>query len=159
VPAGVIDMENQNDINGIQSKKSSVKWKLFIYLLALIGLVWVGIWAYHSFNEFKTWLAAVEAKLLTYGALGLIFGFVYLSAAYKIHERIKVLPEASKKLGAYSWFIPILLFLNPIPLSLAAWLFTLPGDIHTSALLFFIGCSIGGLIVIALERLFSKKDS
>jgi hypothetical protein len=151
-------MDNTKETQNNQPGKSRVKWKLFIYLLALIGLVWVGIWAFHSFNEFKVWLAGVETKLLTFGALGLILGFVYLFAAYKIHERIKALPEASKKLGAYSWFIPILLFLNPIPLSLAAWLFTAPGEIHTSALLLFIGCSTGGLIVIALERLFSKKN-
>jgi hypothetical protein len=151
-------MENLDEINEIKPKKPSIKWKLFIYLLALIGLVWVGIWAYRSFNEFKIWLSGIETKLLTFGALGLILGFVYLSAAYKIHESIKALPEASKKLGAYSWFIPVLLFLNPIPLSLAAWLFTPAGDIHTSALLFFIGCSAGGLIVIALERLFAKKN-
>jgi hypothetical protein len=151
-------MDNSQEIPEGQPGKSSVKWKLLLYLLALIGLVWVGIWAYHSVNDFKAWLAGVETKLLTFGALGLIFGFIYLEAAYKIHARIKAVPEASKKLGAYSWFIPVLLFLNPIPLSLALWLFTLPGEIHTAALLFFLGCSTGGLIVIVIERLFSSKS-
>jgi hypothetical protein len=150
-------MENQNEINEVKPKKSPVKWKWIVCLLALAGLGWAGIWIYRSFNEFKTWLASVETIILTYGVLGLICGFVYLYAAYKIQERIKALPPGSKKFGAYSWFVPVLLFTNPIPLSLAVWLFTSPGEIHVSALLFFLGSSIGGLIVIGLERLFTKK--
>jgi hypothetical protein len=150
-------MEEQTGTNEVKPKKSPVKWKLILFLLALIGLVWVGLRAYHSLNEFKEWLVGLETKLLSFGALGLIIGFVYLFAAYKIQERIKAMPEASKKLGAYSWFIPALLFLNPIPLSLAAWLFSSPGNFHTSALLFFLGCATGGLIVIAMERLFNKR--
>jgi hypothetical protein len=67
------------------------------------------------------------------------------------------MPNGAKKIGSYAAFSLGLVVANPLPLSLALWIFFPPGDLKTAGHWFFIGCSVAGGIVILLERLFAKK--
>ena len=137
-------------------KKSSFKFKLFLYLFALMGLIWFGFQAYWEYFKFKLWLAGFGTG--AFWAAGMISGFVYFYAAHKIYERIKLIPSKAEKLGAIIVFALALLLVNPLILSLISWLFTPPGSLNTAGLWFFWGCAIGSGIVLLLERLFAKKN-
>jgi hypothetical protein len=136
-------------------KKPFTKFKLALYLLAALGLVWLGIQAYWGFFKFKLWVAGFGTG--AFWVIGLISGFIYFYMAHKFHLELKGLPQGIKKIIFYSGFIVGLLVINPIPISLVLWVFTPPGGIHTMAYWFFIGCAIGSGIVLVLERLFAKK--
>jgi hypothetical protein len=148
-------MSVSNQIPGAAPKKSPSKFKLFLYCLALIGLVWVGISAYWGFFKLKLWMAGFGTG--AFWAVGLITGFIYFHAAFKVQENIKAVPVPAKKIGAYLFFALGLLVLNPVSLSLALWLFTPPGSLNTVGEWFFMGSSLGGVIVSLMERLFRKK--
>lgn len=129
--------------------------KLFLYFLALVGLVWFVFEAYWAYFKFKIWASGFGTGV--FWIAGLICGFIYFYAAHKIQERIKSQQSQWEKGGSYIAFALGLLLLNPLSLSLALWLFTPPGSLNTAAYWFFIGCFIGSGIVLLLERLFSKK--
>ena len=136
-------------------RKKSFKFKLFLYLFALMGLVWFGFQVYWEYFKFKLWLGGFGTG--AFWAAGMVSGFVYFYAAHKIYERIKVIPSNGEKIGSYLVFALALLVLNPLILSLASWLFTPPSSVNTISLWFFWGCAIGSGIVLLLERLFMKK--
>jgi hypothetical protein len=148
-------MDNPKDLKSGKPKKSTFHWKLILYTLALIGLVWIGFQAYWEYFKFKIWLAGFGTG--AFWVAGLISGFVYFHAAHKVHERIKEMGGRPKQLGATLLFSLGLLVLNPLTVSLAAWIFTPPGSVNSVSLTFFWGCAVGSGIVLFLERLFSKK--
>ena len=136
--------------------KNSFFWfKLGLYFLALIGLVWLGLQLYWEYFKFKLWLAGFGNGF--FWAIGLVVGFIYFYAVHKIHERIKEMPGQAEKIGAYLAFALGLLILNPLTLSLAFWMFSPPGSLNTADQWFFWGCAPGSAIVLMLERLFAKK--
>ncbi len=139
-----------------EPKKSSWKFKLFLYLFALMGLVWFGFQAYWEYFKFKIWLAGFGTG--AFWAAGMVAGFAYFYAAHKIYERIKTMPSNAEKIGSVLVFCLALLLVNPLILSLASWIFTPPGSLNTASLWFFGGCAIGSGIVLFLERLFAKKN-
>jgi hypothetical protein len=136
-------------------KKRFTKFKLGLYLLALVGLGWLGIQAYWGFFKLRIWLAGFGTG--AFWILGLIAGFIYFHSAHRIYERIKDMPQGAKKAGAYTGFSLALLVVNPLPWSLALWIFCPPGGLKTVGHWFFIGCAVASLIVLALERMFAKK--
>jgi hypothetical protein len=136
-------------------KKRFTKFKLVLYLLAGLGLVWLGIQAYWGLFKLKIWLAGFGTG--AFWIMGLIGGFIYFHSVHRIHERIKDMPQGINKAVAYTIFSLGLVVVNPIPLSLIVWIFLPPGDLKTAGHWFFIGCSLAGGIVILLERLFAKK--
>jgi hypothetical protein len=152
-------MENQNppnDVKDVKKKKPFSRTRLFIYLLAAVGLVWLAIQAYWGLFQFEIWLKGFGNG--AFWIIGLISGFVYFYMVHKFHERIKLLPPGVKKVSLYVVFAVGVLAVNPIPISLILWLATPTiGSIHTIAYWFFLGCAVGSGIVIVLERLFAKK--
>lgn len=140
-----------------QPKKRSTKFKLFLYLLAIVGLGWLGVQAYWGFFRMRIWLAGFGTG--AFWIIGLITGFVYFYAVHRINERLKEMPNRASRVGAYAGFAVALVVTNPLPWSLALWLLFPPGDIKTIGHWFFIGCSVAAGIVILLERMFAKKKS
>ncbi len=136
-------------------KKRFTKFKLILYLLATLGLVWLGIQAYWGFFKFKLWVGGFGTG--AFWVTGLMSGFIYFYMVHKLHVELKAQPQGIKKISLYSLFILGLLAINPIPISLVLWVFTPPGGVHTMAYWFFLGCAIGSGIVLLLERLFAKK--
>lgn len=136
-------------------KKSSWHFKLILYALALVGLIWLGLQLYWEYFKFRLWLSGFGNGF--FWAIGLIAGFIYFYVVHKIYERIKSASNQAQKVGAYVLFCLGLLILNPLILSLALWMFTPPGSVNTSDQWFFWGCAIGSGIVLLLERLFAKK--
>jgi hypothetical protein len=141
----------------MENKKSFSEFKLVLYALALVGLIWLGLQAYWEFFKFKLWLAGFGTGV--FGISGLILGFIYFHSVHKIYEQIKQIPGGISKIGSYIGFSLGLILVNPLPWSLALWLFTPPGGLNSAGEWFFIGCSIGAVIVLSLERLFAKKKS
>ncbi len=137
------------------SKKRFTKFKLILYLLAALGLVWVGIQAYWGLFKLKLWLAGFGTG--AFWILGLIGGFIYFHSVHKIYERIKDMPQGIKKGVVYTVFSLGLVVVNPLPLSLLLWIFLPPGSLQTAGHWFFIGCCVAAVIVLTLERLFAKK--
>jgi len=131
------------------------KLKLFWYGLLFIGFMGLCLEGYWAYFKLKIWMAGFGVGI--FWAFGLIGGFIYFYVAHKFHVELKTIPQGFKKFGLYAAFVLGLLALDPIPLSMALWLFTPPGDIHTDVLWFFVGSLIGGGIVLLLERLFMKK--
>ncbi len=150
-------MDNPGVVPGGKPKKSSLKFKLILYALALVGLVWVGLQGYWEFFKFKIWLGGFWTGFV--GTVGLICGFIYFYSVHKIHERIKIMPEKVERFGSYIAFSLGLLVLNPLTISLALWMFTPPSTLNTANQWFFWGCAIGSGIVLLLERLFAKKTT
>lgn len=150
-------MEKQNILSSGKPNRPFSKFKLVLYALALVGLVWLGLEGYWEFFKFKIWLAGFGTG--AFWISGLILGFIYFHSVHKIHERIKELPGGVKKIGSYIAFSLGLILVNPLPWSLAIWFFTPPGDLNTAGEWFFIGCSVAAGIVLLLERLFAKKKS
>jgi len=144
-----------NSTTQAKPKKSSLGFKLILYALALIGLVWLGLQLYWEYFKFRLWLAGFGNGF--FWAIGLVVGFIYFYAVHKIHERIKGMPSQAEKAGAYVAFSLGLLIVNPLTLSLAFWMFSPPGSLNTSDQWFFWGCAPGSAIVLILERLFAKK--
>ncbi|GEM_PF-2086285 len=136
-------------------KKRFTKLKLTFYLLALVGLGWLAIQAYWGFFKLKIWMGGFGTG--AFWVIGLIAGFIYFYAVHRIHERIREMPQGAAKIGSYAGFILGLLVANPLPWSLALWLFFPPGALKTMGQWFFIGCSVATTIVVSLERLFAKK--
>lgn len=136
-------------------KKRLTKFKLFLYVLALVGLGWLGVQAYWGFFKLQIWMAGFGTG--AFWVIGLIVGFVYFYAVHRIHERIKEMPQGIKKIGAYTGFSLGLVAFNPLPWSLMLWVFFPPGDLKSFGRWFFIGCSVASAIVIGLERLFRRK--
>ncbi len=136
-------------------KKRFTKFKLSMYLLALVGLGWLGVQAYWGFFKLRIWIAGFGSG--AFWVIGLIAGFIYFYAVHRILERIKEMPQGVKKMGSYVGFSVGLVVTNPWPWSLALAIFFPPGDPKTFARSFFIGCSVATAIVIGLERLFAKK--
>ncbi len=150
-------MENQNALSGEKRKSPFSKFKLVLYALALVGLVWLGLQAYWEFYKFKLWFAGFGTGV--FGISGLILGFIYFHSAHKIYEQIKQMPGGISKIGSYIGFSLGLILLNPLSWSLAFWLFTPPGGLNSAGEWFFIGCSAAAGIVLLLERLFAKKKT
>jgi hypothetical protein len=148
-------MANPIQSTGNKPRKLFSKGRLILYSLALIGFVWLCIWAYWAFFKLKLWLAGFGTGV--FWVVGLIAGFAYFYIAHKLHAEIKTLPSGALKAGAYTSFGLGVLILNPFPMSAAVWLFTPPGALHTASFWFFVGCAMGVGIVLGLERLFSKK--
>jgi hypothetical protein len=136
-------------------KKRFTKFKLALYLLAALGLVWLGVQAYWGFFKLKLWLAGFGNG--AFWILGLIGGFVYFHAIHRIQERIKGMPQRFQKAAAYAAFCLGLIVANPLPWSLALWIFWPPGGLKTIGHWFFLGSSLAAAIVIVLERIFTKK--
>lgn len=136
-------------------KKRFTKFKLFFYLLALVGVGWLGIQAYWGLFKLRIWLAGFGTG--AFWVLGLIAGFIYFHSVHRIHERIKEMPQGIRKTGAYTGFSLGLVVINPLPLSLSLWIFFPPGNLKEFGHWFFIGCSVATGIVLVLERLFAKK--
>jgi len=134
-----------------------MKRKLALYALALIGLIWVVIWGYWSFFKLKLWLSGFGTGI--FWVLGLLSGFVYFYLAHKIQGRIAGTPELWKKAGYYGAFGLGLLFVNPLSLSLALWLFTPPGSLNSIGEWFFFGCLLGAALILGMERLFAPKKN
>lgn len=137
-------------------KKRFTKFKLFLYLCALVGLGWLGVQTYWGFFKLKLWLAGFGTG--AFGVLGLIAGFIYFHSVHRIRERIKEMPQGAKKVSATAGFWLALIVVNPLPWSLALWVFCPPGGLKTIGHWFFIGCSVAGAIVVSLERMFAKKS-
>jgi hypothetical protein len=148
-------MSDPNQPSGNKPSSPYSKLKLVRDLLVVVALVWIGIQAYWGYFKLKIWLAGFGTGLF-WGA-GLVGGFIYFHAVHKIHERIKEMASGSKKVALYVAFALGLLIVNPVPVSLALWLFTPPGVLHDDDFSFLIGCAIAGGIVLLLERLFAKK--
>ncbi len=140
----------------MENKERFSKFKLVLYVLALVGLIWLGLQAYWEYYKFKLWFAGVGTGV--FGISGLILGFIYFHSVHKIHERLKEMPGGLGKIGAYVAFIIGLILVNPLPWSLALWLFTPPGSLNIAGEWFFIGCSFAAVIVLSLERFFAKKN-
>lgn len=143
------------DPNFPKPEKRFTKFKLFLYLLALVGLGWLGIQAYWGFFKLRIWMAGFGTG--AFWVIGLIAGFIYFYAVHRIHERIKEMPQGIAKIGSYAGFALGLVATNPLPWSLALWIFFPPGPLKTMGHWFFIGCSVATVIVVGLERLFAKK--
>ena len=148
-------MDRSPELNDPKKKKRFTKFKLAMYALALTGLVWLGIQAYWGFFKLRIWLSGFGTG--AFWILGLIGGFIYFHSVHRIHERIKEMPQGIKKVSAYTGFSLGLVVANPLPLSLALWIFFPPGDLKTFGRWFFIGCSVASGIVLLLERIFRKK--
>jgi hypothetical protein len=148
-------MPNPVESTPDKPKKISSKGKLFLYGLALLGLAWLAVEGYWGYFKLKIWLKGFGTG--AFWVAGLIAGFVYFYMAHKIHIEIKALPRGAKQTGAYAAFGAALLLVNPIAVGLAVWLMTPPGTLQTIGEWFFIGASIGGGIVLGVERLFAKK--
>ena len=148
-------MDNQGAATSGKQKKPSFKFKLILYSLALVGLVWLGLQGYWEFFKFKLWLGGFGNGV--FWAAGIVCGFIYFYSAHKIHERIKVMPVKAERYGSYAAFSLGLLTVSPLTVSLALWMFTPPGSLNTADQWFFWGCAIGSGIVLVLERLFTKK--
>lgn len=146
-----------NDPIPTAPQKRFTKFKLTLYLLALVGLGWLGIQAYWGFFKLRIWLAGFGTG--AFWILGLIAGFIYFHSVHRIHERIKEIPQGTKRVGAMAGFSLGLVVTNPLPWSLALWIFCPPGGLKTVGHWFFIGCSVATGIVLALERLFGKKKA
>lgn len=129
--------------------------KLIWYGFILLGLVGLCLEAYWSYFKLKIWIAGFGVGFFL--AFGLIGGFVYFYVVHKFHIELKVLPQGMKKFGLYAGFILGLLVLDPLPLSLALWLFSPLGTLHTDSMWFFTGTAVAAVIVLGLERLFKKK--
>ena len=136
-------------------KKRFTKFKLALYLLALLGLGWLGIQVYWGFFQFKIWLAGFGTG--AFWVLGLIGGFTYFHAVHRIHERIREIPQSAKKMGALAAFWLGVVAVNPLPWSLVLWIACPPGSLKNIGHWFFYGCTLAGAIVVVLERLFGKK--
>ena len=139
----------------IQPSKPFSKLKLIWYGFLFVGLMGLCLEGYWAYFKLKIWMSGFGVGI--FWAFGLIGGFVYFYAAHKFHAELKALPQGLKKFGLYSGFILGLLVLDPIPLSLALWVFTPPGSLNSAALWLLIGSSLGAGIVLFLERLFKKK--
>ena len=150
-------MEKQNTLSSGKPVRPFSKLKLVLYLLALVGLIWLGLEGYWEFFKFKIWLAGFGTG--AFWISGLILGFIYFHSVHKVYERINEMPSGVKKIGSYTAFSIGLIFANPLPWSLALWLLTPPGSLNTVGEWFFIGCSIAAGIVLLLERLFAKKKA
>jgi hypothetical protein len=136
-------------------QKKFSKFKLALYLLALIGLVWLGLQAYWGFFKLKIWMSGFGTG--AFWIIGLIVGFIYFHSAHRIHERIKEMPRGLKKIGSYAGFSLALVIVNPLVWSLGVWVFSPIGGTQTMCEWLFIGCAVATVIVLALERLFAKK--
>jgi len=143
------------DPSSAAPQKRFTKFKLALYLLALVGLGWLAVEAYWGFFKLKIWMAGFGTG--AFWVVGLITGFIYFYAVHRIHERIKEMPQGMAKIASYSGFSLALVAANPLPWSLALWIFLPPGALSTMGHWFFIGCSVATVIVIGLERLFAKK--
>jgi hypothetical protein len=150
-------MDNSNLTPAGKPKKSSSKFKLILYALALIGLVWVGFQGSWAWFQFRAWLRGFGTG--AFWVTGLIAGFVYFHSVHRIYERIKEMSSGAKKIGSYTAFSLGLLVVNPLPISLAIWVLLPPGSLNTIGHWFFLGCAVAGGIVLILERLFAKKKS
>jgi hypothetical protein len=139
----------------MENKRDFSKFKLILYVLALVGMIWLGLQAYWEFYKFKLWFAGVGTG--AFGISGLILGFIYFHSVHKIYEQIKQKPGGIGKFGYYIGFSLGLILVNPLPWSLALWLFTPPGGLNSAGEWFFIGCSVSAGIVLLLERIFAKK--
>lgn len=144
-----------NDPISPTPKKRFTKFKLFLYLLALVGLGWLGIQAYWGFFKLRIWIEGFGSG--AFWVIGLIAGFIYFYAVHRIHERVKEMSQGIRKIGAYTAFSIALVVTNPLPWSLALAIFFPPGDPKSFARSFFIGCSVATGIIVLLERLFAKK--
>lgn len=136
-------------------QKRFTKFKLALYLLALLGLGWLGIQAYWGFFKLKIWLAGFGTG--AFWVLGLIAGFTYFHAVHRIHERINEIPQSAKRIGALAVYWLSVVVVNPLPWSLVLWVFCPPGTLKNIGHWFFIGCTVSGTLVVVLERLFGKK--
>lgn len=148
-------MTHSQDTNIEVSPKKSSKGKLFLYGFALLGLAWLAVEGYWGYFKLKIWLKGFGTG--AFWVTGLIAGFVYFYMAHKIHAEIKAIPKSAKRVGAYGAFGVGLVILNPIAVGLAVWLMSPPGTLQTIGEWFFVGSSIGGGIVLGVERLFAKK--
>jgi hypothetical protein len=137
-------------------KKPFSKLKLIWYGILLVGLMGACLEGYWAYFKLKIWMSGFGVGI--FWAFGLIGGFIYFYVVHKFHVELKALSQGFKKAVLYAVFVLGLLILDPIPLSMALWLFTPPGSINTAALWFFVGSSFGGGIVLLLERLFAKKS-
>lgn len=137
-------------------KKPFTKFKLSLYLLALVGLGWLGVQVYWGFFKFKLWLAGFGNG--AFWILGLIGGFIYFHAVHRIYERVRGMSQGFQKALAYGGFCLGLVAVNPLPWSLILWIFWPPGGLKTIGHWFFLGCGLAAVIVIVLERLFAKKN-
>lgn len=144
-----------NDPKQPTPKKRFTKFKLFLYLLALIGLGWLGIQAYWGFFKLRIWIAGFGAG--AFWVMGMMAGFIYFYAAHRIYERIKEMSQGIKKIASYVGFGIALVITNPLPWSLLWWIFFPPGVTKNFGRSFFIGCSVATAIVVSLERMFAKK--
>jgi hypothetical protein len=127
-----------------------------LYSLALVGLIWLGLQSYWEFYKFKLWFAGVGTGV--FGISGLMLWFIYIQSVHKIHEQIKLKPGGIGKIGSYIGFSLGLILVNPLSWSLALWLFTPPGGLHLAGEWFFAGCAAAAVIVLLLERIFTKKN-
>jgi hypothetical protein len=148
-------MANPAPSNDPNPKKPYSKLKLLRDLLVLVALGWLGFQAYWGYFKLKIWMAGFGTG--AFWTAGLIGGFIYFYAVHRIYERIKVWPQGVKKAMAYSVFCLGLLLLNPVPISLVLWIFVPPGSLSTIGHWFFIGSAVAGVIVLLLERIFSRK--
>ena len=148
-------MAVQTHSNPRNPKNFISTFKLLLYALALIGLIWLGLQAYWGFFKFKIWFAGFGTG--AFFVLGLIAGFIYYQAVHRIHERVREMPAGVKKALAYAVLSAGLIVANPLPLSLVLWIFTPPGDLNSAGEWFLIGCAIATVTVLLLERLFAKK--
>lgn len=137
------------------AKKAVSLLKVFQFLLLAAGLglaAWLG---YRGYLRVEAWLSGFGTG--AFWILGLIAGFVYYYAAHRIYERIREKPGGSGKAASYLFFCLALLVVNPIPLSLALWLYASSEKWAVTGHWFFIGCAVGAGIVLVLERLFARK--
>ena len=129
--------------------------KALLDLLVMAALVWAGIQAYWAYFKLKIWAAGFGTGV--FWVVGLICGFIFLYVAHKFQQRVAAIAETGGKLAATAGLILALLILNPLTLSLALWLLTPAGGLHTVAFWFFFGCAVGSAIVLLIEWLFTPK--
>ena len=109
-------------------KKRFTKFKLFFYLLALVGVGWLGIQAYWGFFKFRIWLAGFGSG--AFWVLGLIAGFIYFHSVHRIHRTHQGnAARRRKSWGLYVGFSLGLVVIEPLPWSLALRYFFPPGDL------------------------------
>jgi hypothetical protein len=141
--------------NNPDPKKPYSTIRLIRDLLVVVALVWLGFEAYWGYFKLRIWMAGADAG--AFWAIGMVCGFLYFYVVHKIYERLKDMPNSLKKWMAYLGFSLVLIFINPVPLSFAVWIFIPPGGFKTAGHWFFVGSAIAGGIVILLERMFAKK--
>ena len=131
--------------------------RILLDLLVMAALVWAGIQAYWAYFKFKIWAAGFGTGV--FWVIGVVCGFIFFYAAHKVQQRVQAIPETGEKIGRRppADLILALLILNPLTLSLAVWLLTPAGGLHTVAFWFFFGCAAGSAIVLLMERFFTPK--